>query len=540
MKKLFNTLFVLLIVTNSLVANPYKKTTSTVKEVTVFLNGAQINATAEVSIPAGNSTIVIENLPENISDDQLQAKGEGDFIIQSVVRKINYLNENQLPREAKILKDSLQLLNEELDKQKSMEKIYSQEEDVLMANKSIGGDNNGVDVLKLEEMVNFIRKRLTELYSKKAECQKKRLEIQEKMTRINNQLNEINNKNKYRFSEVNISVLANAAQKAKILLSYFVTDAGWSPYYNIRAVDASSPLQLEYKANVWQRTGYDWDKVKLTLSTGNPFVNNTKPEIQSWWVAYVVPVLRGYGNKMNKAAAPAPAAMQQDNKSMGELDMTVEAAQTTAAYTQVTEASTNLLFEISLPYNIPSDGKQYSVSVQEYTMEASYKYYAAPKLDNDAFLLAYITNWEKYNLIAADANIYFEGMYVGKTYINTASTGDTLQVSLGRDKNVSITRTKLKDYTEKKIVANDKKETHAYEIVVKNKKKKEIEILIQDQIPVTTNKEIIVELQEKSKAEYNAEKGFLTWNLKIKPGADEKIKFSYTIQYPKDKVIQGL
>jgi len=514
-----------------------KRTTSTIKEVVVFLNGAQITATSEVSIPAGNSEIVIEDLPENISDDQLQAKGTGDFIIQSVVRKINYLNETQLPKEVRVLKDSLESLNRNMEMQRGMEKIYSQEEEVLMANKSIGGANTGVDALGLEEVVNFIRKRLMELQSKKMECREKQKKIKEQIDRINSQLTELNNKSKYSFSEVIISVSANAAQKAKITLSYFVNDAGWAPYYNIRAVDAGSPLQLEYKANVWQRTGYDWDKVKLTLSTGNPFINNTKPEIQPWWLSYVVPVVAPRANKSYLKPSAAPAAMQREDE---DESYSLAGATTAAAYTQVTEASTNILFEISLPYNIPSDGKPYSVSVQESTVDASYKYYAAPKLDNDAFLLAYITDWEKYNLIAAEANIYFEGMYVGKTYINTASTSDTLQLSLGRDKNVSIARNKLKDFTEKKIIASDKKETHGYEIVVKNKKKKEIEILIQDQIPVSTNKEIIVELQDKSRADYNAEKGFLSWTLKIKPGADEKVKFSYSIQYPKDKIINGL
>jgi len=535
--KLFSILF-LALTSSTKATNTERRTTSTTKEVVVFLNGAQITAVSEVSIPAGNSEIVIEDLPENISDDQLQAKGIGDFIIQSVVRKINYLNETQLPKEVRVLKDSLESLNRNMEMQRGMEKIYNQEEEVLMANKSIGGANTGVDALGLEEVVNFIRKRLTELQSKKMECREKQKKIKEQIDRINSQLTELNNKNKYRFSEVIISVSANTAQKAKITLSYFVNDAGWAPYYNIRAVDASSPLQLEYKANVWQHTGYDWDKVKLTLSTGNPFVNATKPEMQPWWLSYVVPVVTPRTNKGYLKSSAAPAAMQREEESMDSYSL--QEATTTAAYTQVTEASTTTLFEISLPYNIPSDGKPYSVSVQESTVDASYKYYAAPKLDNDAFLLAYITNWEKYNLIAAEANIYFEGMYVGKTYINTASTSDTLQLSLGRDKNVSIARNKLKDFTEKKIIASDKKETHGYEIVVKNKKKKEIEILIQDQIPVSTNKEIIVELQDKSRADYNAEKGFLSWTLKIKPGADEKVKFSYSIQYPKDKVINGL
>jgi uncharacterized protein (TIGR02231 family) len=535
----FKSLFILAAITaiSTLAIAAEKRTTATIKEVTVYLNGAQINTISEVSIPAGSSEIIIENLPENISDDQLQAKGEGDFIIQSVVRKINYLNENQLPKEVKALKDSLEALNYELAKQQALERIYTQEEEVLMANKSIGGNNNGVDALGLEEMVNFLRKRLTELYSKKADSQKARLQIQEKMARINNQLNELNNKNKYRFSEVIISVISTTAQKAKINLSYFVNDAGWTPYYNIRAVDASSPLQLEYKANVWQHTGYDWSKVKLTLSTGNPFINATKPEMQPWWVTYEAPVypMKTKGVMMSRTSEGNAAYEAEDVQN--DALLVPMPAPTTAAYTKVTEASTNVLFEISLPYTIPSDGKQYAVSVQESSIEASYKYYAAPKLDKDAFLLAYITSWEKYNLLAAEANIYFEGMYVGKTYINTASTGDTLQLSLGRDKNVSVERNTLKDYTEKKIMASDKKETHGYEIVVKNKKKKDIEILLQDQIPLSTNKEIIVELLEKSRAEYKVESGFLTWNLKIKSGADEKVKFSYSIQYPKDKII---
>ena len=528
-------LFVLAIavVNTSVASSPEKRTAAITKEVTVYLSGAQINTLSEVFIPAGASDIVIENLPENFSDDQLQAKGEGDFIIQSVVRKINYLNENQLPKEVKTLKDSLEALNDELNKQQALEKIYTQEEEVLMANKSIGGANNGVDALGLEEMINFMRKRLTELYTKKAECQKKRLQIQEKTARINNQLNELNNKNKYRFSEVIIRVMTSVAQKAKINLSYFVNDAGWTPYYNIRGIDASVPLQLEYKANVWQNTGYDWSKVKLTLSTGNPFINATKPEMQPWWVSYAVPVYPVKAKSLMMRSKETAA--QYESQSDGAIAQAP--AVSAAAYTQVTEASTNILFEINLPYSIPSDGKQYAVSVQEFTVGATYKYYAAPKLDKDAFLLAYISNWETYNLLAADANIYFEGMYVGKTYINTASTDDTLQLSLGRDKNVSVERNKLKEYTEKKMMASNKKETYTYEIVVKNKKKKEIEIFLQDQIPLTTNKEIIVELQDKSKAEYNAEKGFLTWNLKINPGADEKVKFSYTIQYPKDKVI---
>jgi uncharacterized protein (TIGR02231 family) len=534
-----NALIFLVSITGSAIAiNPIKTTTLEVKEVVVFLNGAQIKGTGNVSVPAGSSEIIIENLPESISEDQIQVKGEGDFIIQSVVKKQNYLNENKLPKEIKILVDSVELLNSLLEREKGLEKIYNQEEEVLMSNKSIGGNNNGVNILELEKITNFIRNRLIDLGKKRIESLQKQKKLQEQIDRVNAQLTELYDNNRYRSSELTITVSANVAQKAKFIISYFVPNAGWIPYYDIRATDASSPIKLEYKAHVWQTTGYSWEGVRLTLSTGNPFAGGTKPDMQPHWVDFKVPV-RHRTYKLEQA----PQAVYMESDALGNGILKSEAnviAESAAAHTSVTESATNLLFEIAIPYTIPSDGKRYSVSVQESLMNATYKYYAAPKLDKDAFLVAYVGNWDQYNLISADANIYFEGMFVGKTYINTSQTADTLEVSLGRDKSIAVTREKLKDFTEKKVIGMSKKETYGYEIAIKNNKKKEIEIVLQDQIPVSANKDIVVELNEKSNASYDAEKGFLIWNLKIKSGSSEKVKLSYSVQYPKDKIISGV
>ena len=169
-----------------------------------------------------------------------------------------------------------------------------------------------------------------------------------------------------------------------------------------------------------------------------------------------------------------------------------------------------------------------------------YSYYCAPKIDNDAFLLAKITGWDKYNLISGDANIFFEDTYVGKSYLNTISTNDTMDISLGRDKNVTVTRTKLVDFCEKKVIGLNKKETSTYEISIRNKKKDAIEIIVEDQIPLSSNNEIVVEATETGKAEYDKVTGKLMWKLKMAPAETQKFKFGYTVKYPKDKILTNL
>ena len=132
--------------------------------------------------------------------------------------------------------------------------------------------------------------------------------------------------------------------------------------------------------------------------------------------------------------------------------MAGEAAEavTASVYTEVNENQTNLEFNITIPYDIPSDSKQYTINIQDFSLPATYEYYCAPKLDREAFLLARITGWENYNLLSGEINLFFEGTYVGKSHLNVRNTNDTLDLSLGRDKGIVVTRVKMKDFTEAK------------------------------------------------------------------------------------------
>ena len=187
-----------------------------------------------------------------------------------------------------------------------------------------------------------------------------------------------------------------------------------------------------------------------------------------------------------------------------------------------------------------SNGKPHSVALKEIKLPATYKYYAAPRADKEAFLLAEINEYSKYNLLPGEANIIFEGLYVGKTIINPNQTSDTLNLSMGRDKKMAIKREKVVDKSGTRFLSSKKEQTFTYDITVRNNKKEAAELTLKDQYPLSTDKEIEIELLESSNAKENKETGILTWELKLAPNETKKIRLSYKVKYPKDKIIDNL
>ena len=206
-------------------------------------------------------------------------------------------------------------------------------------------------------------------------------------------------------------------------------------------------------------------------------------------------------------------------------------------YVSVSENDLDITYDIDLPYDVPTNGKQQIATLKEASMNGIFKYYAVPKLDKEAYLLAEISDWEKLNLLAGEANIIFEGTYIGKSFLDPASTNDTLNLTLGKDKRVVVKREKVADFSSIKLVGSNKLQVITYELTVKNNKKDAINFILKDQYPISTNKDIEVELRESSDAMVNTEIGVLTWKLQLAPGESKKVRISYSVKYPKGKVL---
>lgn len=244
-------------------------------------------------------------------------------------------------------------------------------------------------------------------------------------------------------------------------------------------------------------------------------------------------------------------AMQESNKSLDEVVVigygsSGEGRDFSGSYSkQKKEASipltvserqntTSFSYDIETPYTILNDGKTSTVEMKTMEVPALYEYYCAPKIETDVFLTAKITDWNDLNLLEGESSLFFEGTYLGKSMINPNTATDTLNISLGRDKNIAVKRTSIKEYSKKQFLGGNKIDYRIFEISIRNNKKQPINLIIEDQFPLSTMKEVEVDKLENKEAELDSETGKLKWTIQLEPAKEKKVGFRYSVKYPKN------
>jgi len=516
-----------------------KAVDSKITHVTVFLNKAQVSRTAKTRIESGKTNLVLTGLTSQLDPQSIQVTGKGGFIILGISHQLNYLNELNLPKPLKVMKDSVDFFQKQVLLEQSQKEILNKEEQMLLSNQKIGGANQNLTVAELKGMADFYRSRLGEIVTSRMKQDDKIKKINERIVKLQQQINNQNELYSRNTSEIVVSVSADSPTAVDLDVNYVVSNAGWYPVYDLRATDTKSPVQLSYKANVQQATGEDWKNVKLKLSTANPNLSGLKPELYTWILDFYQPISYESYRSRKMASVPAARGASDDKEEMNEVVMAAP-AETVADYVSTIQTTLNTEFDIALSYNVTSSSKPTLVDIKNHQVKADYLYAVAPKLDQDAFLMARATGWEEFSLLPGEANIFFEGTYVGKTFIDPSNIKDTLAISLGRDKRIVVKREKLKDLTSRKYIGSSQKESYSWEISTRNTKNETIKVIIEDQVPVSQNAQIEVTVTDVAGAKYLKETGILSWELNIAANETKKMVFKYEVKYPKDKQVSGL
>ncbi|MBX7124536.1 MAG: DUF4139 domain-containing protein [Cyclobacteriaceae bacterium] len=504
---------------------------SKITTVTVFLNRAQITRQAQTTLPAGKSLVVLSGLSPDLDPQSISVAGKGRFLILGIGHHLNFLAERAPSKLLKTLQDSARWYERAIAQSNTQKEILSKEEQLIVSNQKINGNQN-LTVAELKAMADFFRSRLGEIANSRLKEDERIVRNTERLARVQNQINEQTALQQRNTSDIEISVSADAAADANFEISYLVNQAGWIPSYDLRAINTSSPVQLQYKANVFQSSGEDWNAVKLILSTANPSQGGLKPELSPWYLDFYQPVVvRGYAMEMKSAAAPM---------AQREADKTAEDESSLSQFVTAVQTTLNTQFEIALAYSVPSGSKPTQVDIARHEVKASYVYMAAPKLDPNAFLMAKAVGWEELNLLPGEANIYFEGTFVGKTMVDPSAVKDTLAISLGRDKRVVIQREKVKDFSTRRTLGTSQRESYAWEISVRNTSPNAIHLIIEDQLPISQNSQIEVTALDLGGAGYDNIQGKLTWDLKLAPAETKKVSYRYEVKYPKGRQVGGL
>jgi uncharacterized protein (TIGR02231 family) len=519
-------------------AQTEKTTDSKITNVTVFLNKAQVTREVKTRAEAGKTNLVITGLTSQLDPQSIQVSGKGNVVILGISHRQNYLSELNLPRSLKILKDSVGWYQRQMGLEQSQKEILTKEEQMLLANQKIGGTNQNLTVTELKAMADFYRTRLTDIVNNRLRQEEKVKQLSERLARLNQQIQAQNEMYSRNTSEIVVSLSAETATAIDLDVNYVVANAGWNAVYDVRAINTKNPVQLNYKANVYHSTGEEWKNVKLKLSTANPNQSGLKPELYTWYLDFYrfapmnVDIGRGY-QRMKMAAPVAESKADYEAEDADQISVVSD-------YVQTVQTSLNTEFDIALPYTVASASVPTVVDIRSYSMKADYTYSVAPKLETDVFLMACPTGWEEFSLLPGEANIFFEGTFVGKSYIDPNSIKDTLAVSLGRDKRIVVKREKLKDLTSRKTIGGSQKESYTWEISVRNTKTEAVTITVEDQIPVSQNKDIEVTLLDKGNAQYYLTTGKLKWELTLQPNETKKMTYQFEVKYPKDRQVTGL
>ena len=535
-------LFFCLLLSSVLHAQKPVFTNAKVQAATVYFNSAELSQSVNVTLPAGTSEIVVKNVADYLNENTVQIGAPSTLTVLSVQFTRDYISEYELDESSPAIKkvrDSITIVQKEINKVNNSKAAEMKTLELLDKNNQVYGQNSGLSVTELMKMVDYYKAKRTETSNTINTLAEKETKLNEIMRKLNSRLEtNISKAEKTSSGKLVIQVMNDIAGNVPLTISYLTQQASWAPFYDLRADNTSAPINMMYKAQVVQNTGIDWKKVKLTLSSGMPAQNNQAPLLQAWFLRFGQPYMNRNSVVMNSLQGEV-AGLNVRSKLSATADIAMEES-SIDKYVAVSENQLSVSFDIDVPYDILSNGKKHSVTLKEIKLPASFRHYAVPKLDKEAFLLAEIDDYSKYNLLPGEANIIFEGMYAGKTFIDPNNTSDTLTLSMGRDKKISIKREKVVEKSGSKFLSSNKEQTFTYDITVRNNKKESAQITLKDQYPISTDKEIEIELLQSDGAKINKETGILAWELNLKPGESKKLRLSYKVKHPKDKNIDNL
>ncbi|WP_339699954.1 mucoidy inhibitor MuiA family protein [uncultured Marixanthomonas sp.] len=595
---------------------------STIKKVTVYLNGASIERAASINLLSGENTVVFNDLSPDINENSIQISGLKNATVLSLGYAIDYLEKGKLSEDFKLLETKLDNLKKHKNEIQNSISGYQKELELLEKNQRINSDATDLSLVKVKEMSTYYRTRVTEIKNTIYNQNLTLSEVNKDIQDYSNELYKLEDDRKKRRGKITVKLDAKQTTNLSLIIKYNINNAGWFPVYDIKAKNTNSPIEISYKASVYQQSGTDWEDVAITLSTGDPNTNNLKPELSTKYLNFVnrqyrsqTPISRSNhkynptvkrvsGTVLDNTGLPLPgvnvivkgtshgtqtdfdgnytleirdgeklvysyvgfetinlpvyASIMNVQLPQGEtleevvvtgyggrakrrndndLNRAVQAMEEPVPSFTKETGITNTQFKIKKSYSIPSSTEVTSIEIETIDLPATYQHYAAPELNENVFLTAIIKNYEQYDFLPGEANVYFEGNYAGKSIINPQVATDSLNLSLGTDPNVIVTREKLKNYKSKSFLGGNRIIEKGFKIEIKNNKNTTINLLLEDRIPISQNEKIKLDDISIGAAKYNKETGILKWNLTLSANKKDEKEFSYTVKYPKDKRI---
>lgn len=606
-----------------------------INQVTVFKSGAFVERDAQASVKAGLTTLNIKGLSPSIDPNGILVKINNENVkLISVNHEFDFTQRDntlkklkEITTESDKIKDSIAEINNQLE-------ILKEEWNFLIANNVIKG-NDGLRLNEMDKMAKYYKQSMVTIKNKQLQLEKKKKEFTQKyidQTQKQIALNQMANEYS---GQLQILVSSESDETTDLDITYFVSDAGWTPFYDVRIPSLNSPLELSYKALVHQNSLEDWNDVTLRISNINPtspnFAHQQTPSIigainEEAKASYIIPkhafkknirgivcnargplqyacinikgsdtyaitdengaynisvpdtatlvfsylgyqnqtfrLEPGMGSVVNVTLAKAKESQASDIEALdinigynisAPIERIMDGNTSGTGKQPINSSFTQKIMEGIVPgalsvqdfiltvdnkYTIKSSNQSTNVLIKEYVIPSNYKYISHPKKDKLTHLTAKIPDWTQYSLLDGPAHIFMNNEFKGTAMVVTNALSDTLDLFIGSDKEIKVSREKVLNKSNKQFMVSSQKEVRTWEITVWNNKNTPIAITIEDQYPISNNADIEVKLLNSNATVVNPKTGSLTWELKLDAHEVKKLTFSYQVKYPiGDKIL---
>lgn len=526
---------------------------SEITAATVYSDRATLTRRAVVDIPAGDHTLVFSGLPVSLYPDSLRTTGQAsaDVTFGAVSHKRTSSADYVVPKE--------QELNAQLEKLEDQKRVYRVEKQALRTGKTfldnIGKqaalrENEEIATLDLDPeswgaASDSLTKKVEENLKASLMLDFKIRETDKKITKVRNELNQLRTGQKQSYM-VSIPFEADKATTLTVELSYQQPNVGWRPVYDARLDVAGGEMSLVQYGSVWQRTGENWEDVKLTLSTARPHRGAGLPDLHPKWVNILQKRARHNYAAGAAVQALSDGAMTEESVAPAYAKAASPAREVSMQSAQINTEGFVGEYNIAGPATVLSDGTQSKLLIGTFETESAMQVQVKPQYSTEAYLVVTSTLKGEAPILPGQVNLFRDGAFIGKAQLPMLRPGDEEDLSFGVDDNVRVTRnTLLDESSESGLISKDSVVKRHYVTEIKNLHKEPISVAVLETIPVSKDERIRVDVLEGKTTDGYARdvdqiKGLLRWSKDVAPKQDWTVNLGWEVRWPKEENISGL
>ncbi|MCA1389700.1 mucoidy inhibitor MuiA family protein [Bradyrhizobium sp. IC3123] len=519
---------------------------STIDTVTVYPDGATVTRVISLDLASGDSTLVAKDFPLSLDPSSLRVEGEAGAkltigtIDARPPKAAPPVNLPELDKRIEALRDQRADLQGAIDSANARRKFAQHFAEASPA--GLGEKGEARPIAEWRAAFAAVAEEIATADSAIRDATRKQRELDRQIA----QLEAERSAKPPSKLEVRIDVASAAATKATLRVTYAVRNARWVPLYDARldtgAKDRKPQLELVRRAEVTQATGEDWSNVTLGVSTVRISRGGSAPELHSLIAQYPqVPKPMALGTASD-LARPAPTVRQRSYEPMSKAPEATELRERADEQQALAEIG-----DFQATFRIPgrvslgaADGAK-SLRIASVNVPADLAVRAAPVLDPTAFLEASFKQTDDTTLLPGKVAIYRDGTFVGRGKITASTKDDIVRLGFGADDKVKIERAVLKrnEGSAGLLVTTSKTDERSFKTTIRNGHDFPIRVAIEDQLPVSENEDIVVEMLPSSTQptanNIRDKRGVLEWSFDAKPGEARDINFAWRIRWPKDK-----